>query len=64
MPTALWIAHVHVTDAEAYDTIAGLILAKLGRFPEQGEKVEWEAYDLHCEEVSATSIIKVRIVSR
>lgn len=47
-----------------YDTIAGLILAKLGRFPEQGEKVEWEAYDLHCEEVSATSIIKVRIVSR
>ncbi len=47
-----------------YDTIAGLILAKLGRFPEQGEKVEWETYDLLCEEVSATSIVKVRIVSR
>lgn len=47
-----------------YDTIAGLILAKLGRFPERGEKVAWEAYDLLCEEVSATSIIKVRIVNR
>lgn len=47
-----------------YDTIAGLILAKLGRFPEQGEKVPWEAYDLLCEEVSATSIVKVRIVNR
>ncbi|NTW99654.1 MAG: HlyC/CorC family transporter [Geobacteraceae bacterium] len=47
-----------------YDTIAGLILAKLGRFPEQGEKIEWGEYDLLCEEVSATSIIKIRIVSR
>jgi len=46
------------------DTIAGLILAKLGRFPEQGIKVAWEGYDLICEEVSATSIIKVRIVNR
>ena len=46
------------------DTIAGLILAKLGRFPEQGVKVAWEGYDLVCEEVSATSIIKVRIVNR
>lgn len=45
-----------------YETIAGLILAKLGRFPEQGEKVVWEAYELICEEVSATSVVKVRIV--
>jgi putative hemolysin len=47
-----------------YDTLAGMILAKLGRFPEQGEKIEWEQYDLLCEEVSATSIVKIRIVSR
>lgn len=47
-----------------YDTIAGLILAKLGRFPEQGEMVEWEAYELICEEVSATSIVKIRIVNK
>lgn len=47
-----------------YDTIAGMILAKLGRFPEQGEKVQWEKYDLLCEEVSATSIIKIRIITR
>jgi putative hemolysin len=47
-----------------YDTIAGLILERLGRFPEQGEMVAWEAYDLFCEEVSATSIVKIRIVIR
>jgi len=47
-----------------YDTIAGLILAKLGRFPEQAERVEWEAYELICEEVSATSIVKIRIVNK
>lgn len=46
------------------DTIAGLILSKLGRFPDRGEKVAWKGYDLLCEEVSATSIIKVRIVNR
>lgn len=46
-----------------YETIAGLILAKLGRFPEQGEKVVWEVYELICEEVSATSVVKVRIVN-
>lgn len=47
-----------------YDTIAGLILTKLGRFPKKGEMVEWEAYELICEEVSTTSIIKVRIVKK
>lgn len=47
-----------------YETIAGLILAKLGRFPEQGEMVKWGAYELICEEVSATSVVKVRIVNR
>jgi len=45
-----------------YDTIAGLILSKLGRFPEQGEKIKWKEYDLICEEVTPTSIVKVKIV--
>nr|WP_298267075.1 hemolysin family protein [Geobacter sp.] len=45
-----------------YDTLAGLILAKLGRFPEVGESIRWRNYSLVCEEVSPTSIVKVRIV--
>ncbi len=46
-----------------YDTLAGLILEKLGRFPERGEKLELDGYMLICEEVKKTSIVKVRIVS-
>ncbi len=44
-----------------YDTLAGLILDKLGRFPEKGEKLEWQGFLLTCEEVKQTSIVKVRI---
>lgn len=45
-----------------YDTLAGLILDQLGRFPERGETVEWDRFSLICEEVKQTAIIKVRIV--
>lgn len=45
-----------------YDTLAGLILAELGRFPERGEKVTWRGFILICEEVKRTSIVKVRIL--
>lgn len=45
-----------------YDTLAGLILDKLGRFPERGEKLQLDDYTLICEEVKKTSIVKVRIV--
>ncbi len=44
-----------------YDTLAGLILDELGRFPEKGERVEWHGFLLTCEEVKATAIVKVRI---
>jgi len=44
-----------------YDTLAGLILSKLGKFPEQGEKISWLHYELVCEEVTPTSIVKVRL---
>lgn len=47
-----------------YDTLAGLILDQLGRFPEKGEKLEWNDFTLVCEEVKKTSIVKVRIVKR
>lgn len=45
-----------------YDTLSGLILDKLGRFPERGETLELDGYTLICEEVKKTSIVKVRIV--
>jgi putative hemolysin len=47
-----------------YDTLAGLILAELGRFPERGEKVAWGDYLLVCEEVKRTAIVRVRIIKQ
>lgn len=45
-----------------FDTLAGLILDRMGRFPEQGEKLRLGDFLLICEEVSPTAIAKVRIV--
>ncbi len=45
-----------------YDTLAGLILDKLGRFPEKGERVEVDGFVFVCEEVTKTAILKVRIL--
>ncbi len=44
-----------------YETVAGLILHELGRFPLRGESVVWHDYRLVCDEVTHTSILKVRI---
>jgi magnesium and cobalt exporter, CNNM family len=45
-----------------YDTLAGLILHQLGRFPERGERLEVDGYILICEEVKKTAIVRVRII--
>ena len=45
-----------------YETLAGLILAQLGRFPEKREKLQWKDYTIICEEVTQTAIVKVRII--
>jgi putative hemolysin len=47
-----------------YDTLAGLILDRLGRFPEKGEKLELDEFVLICEEVKRTAIVKVKIVKQ
>lgn len=44
-----------------YDTLAGLILDQLGRFPQKGERLVWRNFVLTCEEVTPTSIVKVRL---
>lgn len=45
-----------------YDRLAGLILDRLGRFPQVGETLPWKDYTLVCEEVTETAIVRVRIV--
>lgn len=46
-----------------YDTLAGLILDRLGRVPEQGERLEVDGIVLVCEDVTKTAILKVRIMA-
>jgi len=53
---------VKMVDDVPYETVAGLILYELGRFPLRGESVVWHGYRLICEEVTHTSILKVHIV--
>jgi len=53
---------VKAEDDVPYDTVAGMILDSLGRFPLQGEAVEWHGYRFICEEVTHTAILRVRIV--
>lgn len=53
---------VKLGDDVPYDTLAGLILDRLGRFPEKGERVEWDRFTLVCDEVKKTAVVKVRIV--
>lgn len=47
-----------------YDTLAGLILHQLGRFPEKGEILEVNGLIMVCEEVKKTAIVKVRITKK
>lgn len=56
------VLNINFEEGLPYDTLAGLILSLLGRFPEQGENVTWKNYVLICEEVTPTSIVKVKIV--
>jgi len=44
-----------------FDTVAGLILHDLGRFPERGETVAWGDYLFTCEEVGKNRVIRVKI---
>lgn len=56
------LLNVSFGDDLPFDTVAGMILHRLGRFPEKGEEVEWGGYLFRCEEVSKNSIIRIRIV--
>jgi putative hemolysin len=56
------LLEVTFEEGDTYDTLAGFILAKLGRFPEKGERLETNGFAFICDEVRATSIVRVRIV--
>jgi putative hemolysin len=47
-----------------YDTVAGMILNSMDRFPLRGETVEWQGYHFVCEEVARTAILRVRIAAK
>jgi putative hemolysin len=52
---------IKVDDNLPCDTLAGLVLHLLGRFPEEGEEVAWQDYRLTCVEVTPTTILRVKI---
>lgn len=53
---------VKLDDELPYETVAGLILHEMGRFPLKGESVVWHGYRLVCEEVTRTAVLRVRAV--
>jgi putative hemolysin len=55
------LLEVELGDFLPYYTLAGLILDRLGRFPEKGETIEWQDFLLTCEEVTKNAILKVKI---
>lgn len=55
---------ISMGDDVPFDTVAGMILHSLGRFPEKGETVEWGDYLFTCEEVGKNRVIRVRIALR
>ena len=55
------IIDVKFEEGLPFDTLAGMILSELGRFPKKDEKIEWNDLVLVCEEITPTSIVKVRL---
>ena len=52
---------VRFPEGMPYDTLAGLILFQLGRFPAKGEQIVWGDYLLTCVKVTETAIQRVKI---
>lgn len=53
---------IKLEDDLPYDTLAGLVLHELGHLPDQGEVVTWQGYQLVCDEVTRTAVLRVRII--
>lgn len=46
---------------ETIETLAGLILHHLGRLPEEGERLDFDAFDVRVEKVQGTHILKITV---
>ena len=57
------LLEMELGDDLPYDTLAGLILDRIGRFPEQGEHMALGNYTLTCVEVTRTTISQVKITT-
>ncbi|MHB8057908.1 MAG: hemolysin family protein [Desulfuromonadaceae bacterium] len=55
------IIDIKFEESLPFDTLAGMILSELGRFPKKDEKIECHGLVLICEEITPTSIVKVRL---
>jgi len=55
------IIDVKFEECLPFDTLAGMILSELGRFPKKDERIECHGLALICEEITPTSIVKVRL---
>jgi len=55
------LLNISMGDDLPFDTVAGMILHSLGRFPEKGESMEWGEYRFICEEVGKNRVIRVKI---
>ncbi|GFO68259.1 transporter [Geomonas limicola] len=58
------LLEIELGDDLPFDTLAGLILDRLGRFPEQGESIELAGFTLTCVEVTRTAISQVKIAKK
>ena len=50
-----------VSDATDYNIIGALILSRLGRFPETGEKITWNDFTLEVVDMDGVRIDKVLV---
>lgn len=46
------------------DTIGGFVLASLGRFPQKGEKMEYDGYDFNIEELFDYGISRLQVIKK
>lgn len=53
---------IKLEEAPHYETVAGLVLNEMGHLPVQGEAVDWNGFQLVCEQVTRTAVLQVRII--
>ncbi|GAB4223236.1 MAG: hemolysin family protein [Gammaproteobacteria bacterium] len=55
------ILNINIELDEDIETVAGLVLHKLGRLPKKGERVEFDYFDVLVEKLKKTRILRIKI---